>query len=793
MTGRAFFITFLFCGFILYPASGQKTALKQPECLLNPGKEVKIDQIISTQCSPQKGKVIPWIVFSNRGDDFGRKYFVVGENLTHFHICSGTGVNGLSILNPKDKGFRPKSEFLFHFSADFTVDALIHRKCVVLNSQGLIDSICKGLIDESRIPVYADPYVRNMQNYTDAYGNIIPRFLPLYSIYFIYQGENDRYLLGRDYKFEINRPFGDQIIGWVDARRVFDYNNRLCFEPNFEAAAVRQRRCDTLFGNAKVFSTVSELEVFLSNQKINIEPFWEEPNSLFLRQPNKFYVADTFNIQSLRNTICKNACAPGTKCFINNFTNTELKADFFRFPFLGINRVDKKTFQVAATGRYIKSRKSNCDSLTKEKYNLKVFFILPDSLANFYSVFFLNQLNEKYTDFKKEYHACYYPQQTEHFVSFGTPDNGPNNYSIVRDSLINHKPTAKYQGNTNCLNLLNQVLQKEPFNNRETNLIILINIRQTGYVQNNNFTSIANKLAEKNCYLLAFDFAKNPSFNSSVDSIIRKAAMSCKERNDLPPFPIEWQKSGKCKFLINYLLAVLSSIDTTEIKGPQILEYIQTSYDPLISTVNLMIKAACTNNPDTIVLTPNETRFKQGLEKIVSGCARDISSMRILKKGFTRIRYQDNSSDIWKGEVIMTENELHDLITQLDGFLIPQTGNTLSERICTLWQTLISRFIGQQLLVDNSYLDLTICQILNRIIGSSFGYYCNEPIKRFTLRDICQGQQNVLNPAYEYLKGIEIKKDLLKQKYNSEYFHISEDTGSTNSIKYYWVPVSLLP
>ena len=167
--------------------------------------------------------------------------------------------------------------------------------------------------------------------------------------------------------------------------------------------------------------------------------------------------------------------------------------------------------------------------------------------------------------------------------------------------------------------------------------------------------------------------------------------------------------------------------------------------------------------------------------------------MRILKKGFTRIRYEDNSPDIWKGEVIMTENELHDLITQLDGFLIPQTGNTLSERICTLWQTLISRFIGQQLLVDNSYLDLTICQIINRIIGSSFGYYCNEPIKRFTLRDICQGQQNVLEPAYAYLKEIEIKNDLLKQKYNSEYFHISEDAGNTNSIKYYWVPVSLLP
>ena len=793
MTGKAFILTLLTCSLFHVAAHSQKNALKQPECLLNPGTEVRIDQVISSRCNPGRGSVRPWVVYSNRGDDFGRKYYVVGENLTHFHICSGTGAAGLAILNPNDKGFRPKSEFLFHFSADFTADALIHRKCVVLNSQGLIDSICKGLIDESRIPVYADPYVRNMLNYTDAYGNILPRFLPLYAIYFIYQHENNRYLLGRDYRFEVNRPFSDQIIGWVDAYRVFDYNNRLCFEPNFEAAAVRQRRCDTLFGNARVFSTASELEVFLTDRKINVEPFWEEPGSLFLRQPRKFYIADTFNIQSLRKTISGNNCSPGTKCFLASFTNTELRADFFRFPFLGINRADKKTFQVAATGRYVKSRKSNCDSLTKDKYNMKVFFLIPDSLANFYPLFFLNQLNGKYSSFKKTYRACYYPQQTDHLVAFGTVQGRVDNYGILRDSLIGHRPQGRYPDPAGCLAALNQVLTREPFNDRETNLIVVINTSRTNYAHTGYSGSIAARLAEKNCYLLGFDFSGNQSFNAQVDTLVRKAAMLYKGRHELPPFPVEWQQSGKCKFLMNYLLAVLSSIDTTLLKGPQILDYIQNSYDPLISTVNRMITASCTSQPDTMILTPNETRFKQGLEKIVQGCARDLSSMRILKKGYTRIRYDESGPDIWKGEVIMTENELHDLITQLDGFLMPQTGSTLTERICTLWQTLISRFIGQQLLSDNSWLDLTICQILNRMIGSGFGYYCNEPVKRFTLRDICQGQQDVIEPSYNYLKEIEIKRDLLKQKYNSEFFHISEGAGSSTGIKYYWVPVSLLP
>ncbi len=359
-------------------------------------------------------------------------------------------MKGLTIIKPKDKGFRPKSEFLFHFYAEFTQEALIQRKCIVLNSQGLIDSICKGLLEESRIPVYRDPYVRNMVNYRDANGNIMPRFLPLYSIYFVYQRENNRYLLGRDYKFEPNRPFGDQIIGWVDACRVFDYNTRLCFEPNFEAEAVKQRRCDKTYGSAKVFATTMEVESFIKNPTSTIEPYWEEPTTWYLRQPNKFFISGSFNIQRFRNVICANNCDPGTKCFFNAFTNNEEQSSFFRFPFLKNSLTDKRKFEIAVNGKYMKNWKIYCDSLIKNKNILKVYFIFPDSLSNNYFVSFLRQFSSKYSDFYNAYNACFYPQQLDRFAAIGIQPWNSKNFNIIMDSLIHHKPVGKYFRNENC-------------------------------------------------------------------------------------------------------------------------------------------------------------------------------------------------------------------------------------------------------------------------------------------------------------------------------------------------------
>ena len=781
-----FGVSITFCLLINLATFSQVTAIRQPKCLLDPTQDVEINQVISnfSQCGDT---AMPWVVYSISGADYGDKYFVGREEtIDKLHLYTGSGASGLRILNAQDKGTRLKSDVLFRFAAEFTASAHIHRKCVVLNSQSLIDSICMGVAEESQIPVYTNPVTRTRKQNADESGALVPSFLPLYSIYFVYSHTKNMYLLGREYKFDPRKPFNDQIIGWVDKHRVFDYNNRLCFEPNYETGPVRQRRCDTIFGNAKVFASPDEVGVFLS-KKANIEPLWEEPDSFYVSNPRRFVSGDTFNIKLLRRMI-----SPSLTAAVENLTNRERNPKFFRFPFLGMNRNDTRIFQVAATGRYVRSKKSICETLKTNKYRVNVYFILPDSLPNAYALFFLSQLNDKYDTYNKSFSGCFYPQQ-QHTLNIIRGKPRDQSYNVLRDSIMHHIPDKTRQVNNNCYSVLEQVLENEKFDIRETNLIVLLNSNRNPDFQPSVGNAISRKLAENNCYLLAVDFNNNPSFSATVKTLAKNAAGMFKQMHGLPTVDIEWTQYGKQSVMINYLLAVVSAIDTNTLKGPQMIDQIQSSITPLHSTLDRVIREECDMRVDSIPISESEIIVKRGLETLNSDCAKDLNSMRIMQMGFSRLTYERNDSLLWKAEVLMTDRELTDLISQLDGMSFNLTGSQLCNRICTLWQSLIERFIGQQLILDNSYLNMTIGQILNRMIGASFGYSTNDAIKRFSLRDICQGQQNVLEPADIYQKTLERKLGLLKQKKAKEFFYSFSGSAISPNIKYYWVPVNLLP
>jgi hypothetical protein len=786
MKKEAFFliIGFLFAGTFTVFAQ-QKSALRQPACLMDSTKEAKIDQMISTL--PKVAGQRPWIVYSNRGDDYGTKYYVTRElpDLTNLEVYAGSGSNGLNIQNPRGPIKKAKKDLLLHFSAEFTPGALIHRKCVVLNSQGLVDSICQGLIEESKIPVYHSPYSREIVGY-----------LPLYSIYFLYQVENKRYLLGRDYYFKPEFSFDTQIIGWVDANRVFNYDNRLCFEPNAMSGAVQHRRCDTVFGNAKVFSTSAYLGVFLDknkNTRTIIDPLWEEPDTMYLKPQIKSELyRERVSRKALRGAVA-DRCAHNLGCF----TNVEMPANYFRFPFLGLpNKSDNRIFKVAATGKYIRSRQTICESLSLTKKKLNVFFIFPDSIPASYSVFFLNQLNQQYSYFSKKYNACFFPAQKEYQSVFKQSGNEKKVYGNLLDSLMNQKPSVGSQSDPNCFSTLNQVLENEDFNNQETNLIVIINNSKKPVSDNNNTVSIAKKLAEKNCYLLTFDLVNNPSFATQLDEIMQKAIDNFNQLAGLEPVPYVWEQKGQCRMLTNNLLATAWSIDTTELKGPQILQYIETAYEPLLSTITRVINAQCDSKTDTMGLSVNETGFWQALESRVPTCKQSISSMRILQEGYTCMNYVSKKTidnTIWQAEVLMTQGELTSMITMIEGLTTDQSSTNTNDRICDLWYNIVSRFIGETWIAEDKYLDLNITQLLDKIMGVQFGYPSNEKIKKNTLRVICQGSDEIKAAMDEYQNNLLSKRQRLLAIFRQAPFQIERENNETSTINYYWVPVYLMP
>ena len=95
--------------------------------------------------------------------------------------------------------------------------------------------------------------------------------------------------------------------------------------------------------------------------------------------------------------------------------------------------------------------------------------------------------------------------------------------------------------------------------------------------------------------------------------------------------------------------------------------------------------------------------------------------------------------------------------------------------------------IGEDIILDNSYLEKQIPQLLEEIIGARFGYTYIGKIKDYNLRMICECQDEIYDAALDYQKTLESKNKDLKTILSKKPFKISSD------INYYWVPVSALP
>ena len=141
----------------------------------------------------------------------------------------------------------------------------------------------------------------------------------------------------------------------------------------------------------------------------------------------------------------------------------------------------------------------------------------------------------------------------------------------------------------------------------------------------------------------------------------------------------------------------------------------------------------------------------------------------------------------------MTGGELENLTQSIDGITGGNTAFNLCQGVCDLWQKIITRFIGEEIVITNKYLQLTIPQVLDLMIGVQIGYSDNEDIKRFTFMDICACQDDVAAAVQTYQGSLNTKNQRLKSILHGPAFSIPRENETTTNIKYYWVPVSLLP
>ncbi len=810
--GRFILLTTILISGFAGTASGQ-TVLKLPELLTRAEKRININCLLSRSGNQLN---LPWIVFSDREkgkDQFGDRYYVVAERETELHVYKATGCKERKLTGAKDQGWKSKADLFVSFGADFTENSLIHRKCVVLNHHKTIERIKRGEISESEVPLYQSS---TEQSPVDN--------LPLYLIYFIYKIENGRYLIGKNYRFDPDLPFSGQIIGWVDRDRVFDYNNRICFEPNFDESAVSDRRCQPEFA-AKVFEFESELSRFLKGDS-TVKPIWVEPDYYFFRNPD-FRPENSGSKapidlpeKNFTNAFLKKLCAFNSN--INAIrkdkilTGRPLPGNKFRFPLIRTENLPANMFITGVTGRFEnedKSRSLLCEALKENKSQVAVYFILDNSIDRNRLTYVISQIEQEFTDFHKKFGVCFFPRQQigQYKISLDEKGslNNRNNYQYVRDFIRDYIPDKKYEtGNDNVLTTLKYVLDNENFDARQANIIVMVNnhtLRVPDPGLANLRQDIQEKIVEKNCYLLAFDYKNDNNLVQQIQELSVSAGKHYAEQLHISSENIAYKRTDIGYELENAaILSVIEQSDSSQLAAMQMQSFLKTGYVKIVNTLQSAIQQICMNarQPGGIG-SNNEDPFQRAL-KDIPGIDGRVQYIRALEEGYSSMKFDlpgsNNNHDIWVANVLMTKPELEALGSMLDKMLVQSNNSSFSKSLYDFWLALFNRFVGDNLQPDD-LLPMTPQVIMNKILGENYGYALTDPIKRYPLGRILANDQNIQKHFEDYKIKLTSCKNNIKEilATGSLRFSLDEDATDANQapgkkgIYYYWVPMSILP
>ncbi|MFZ4546110.1 MAG: hypothetical protein ACOYN4_01675 [Bacteroidales bacterium] len=785
-------------------ASFAQTALKLPKKLIN------FEQRVSTMEKLSDGEKtdLPWVVYSDRGDDFGEKYFVTEEKATQVHIFKASGCNASTrkLTDPADMGWREKKELFVHFGAEFTAESMIHKKCVILNSPEVVDKIDAGEMSESEIPLYNSPDSKK------SIGNV-----PLYYIYFVYKTDvdNNRFLLGKNFRCDVN-SFKDQILGWVDKSRVHEYNTRICFEPNYDEKAVAFRRCNPMY-SAKVFNR-SDQALNFQKGDTSYKHLWIEPTTFFFRNPEKGKkeLNLPFNGETLPDSLISKLCGfPNMEKLkeAKILTGKPLPGYKFRFPLIDIDKKSDDIFMVGVAGRLVNQAltdKTNCDDLKRNRRKLNFYFLLDNSIDRNKLSFALGQIEQGYTEFDKTYGVCFYPRTfMKHKIALGEvdPKNNSSNYSYTRDFISGYIADKSVIQGDNYIKALKNILENQNFETTKTNIIVIIN---NGKVANAEFANIKDdieaQLVAKNCFIIAYDYSRDNSFNTQIQQIMVSANSLFAEKSGFPNQKATFVNDNGVELMYSYLLLASAQKSENSLGAVQMEKLLGNASQKIISTVDNYINLLCgqTTQNNTGVRVNREDPFVRGQSALMAKNSK-IQYIRLLEKGYSPMKYKlpvglDGNFPVWKTDVLFTKEELQYIASSIDKLAINQNNSDFSKSLYDLYVGLFNRFVGDEIPIDQLR-ERTPQQIMSDIVGGTFGYDVTEPIKRYTLGRILSNDQEMQGMFDSFKRKLQEKRNNISRIINENELIFCLDGDNCGSdqkqtgkgIYYYWIPIDILP
>ena len=200
-----------------------------------------------------KESSIPWVVICDRSNPDRTKtyaeasesshsvktlkfkdwFYVLEEKGDWIRIGKATMKSGTKIAgNVKDFGWIKKENMMLWTTGLLDSKTLIHQKAFLLNKKSDIKKIL-GQKKKEIVKILKGPYT----------GETIGE-KTIYEFYFILKSENDRYLLAKQARLSPNlsTDWESNLLGWVESRRVTEWDTRICLEPNFGRKPYEERK-----------------------------------------------------------------------------------------------------------------------------------------------------------------------------------------------------------------------------------------------------------------------------------------------------------------------------------------------------------------------------------------------------------------------------------------------------------------------------------------------------------------------------------------------------------------------
>lgn len=787
--------------------------VEQPGEYITPVENTRYDGILKKI----KGK--DWIVYSDRINNIARvapdnssaiknrleylqHYFVTQETGTYLYIIKVENYNfSKAQINGKiiEMGWVPKENLLLWNHCLVKSGSEIDKKAMLMNT---IESVKENDLQVDIVEFFKEPELETRAS----------RNSSLYEIFFIYKETSRSLLLGKRPSILIEN-IGDDIWGWVDKKRVTQWDTRVVVEPNWKPDPALER----LNTGFKASAFINKEQAVLYKDRGKPDPFWND---------------DPFDKRF-----------PG---------------DWRRFPVL--SKADNNTSVLLAgvMGEIINEdkdvmsvlEKARIDSmvskLTTDKRQINIIFVIDGtkSMANYFqpvtesvgqTMSRLKTNIQTYNFFK--FGAVVYRDFLEgdrlvelnNLTSDTTEINDFLRNIVASDSKDSDYPEAVFYGLKTAL----KSIIDSPDN---SNFIVLIgdagNHKRKPIDEFDNTViepdEIIDLLVEMNCHLLAFQVnntgqPSNADFiNQSKNLILTAAKKKYSTYKDVAKkisYPMKEPKfinSGQNVMILDSTSVIgkihSCSLGTSMLPAllkEEIIKSIQFSdyYTNAILMVlfdligsydfNITDKKYADIKNDSVISNYSSFTSQLGpavLELLVKAGLTNEQIRFLSKKkvqmyypAYLPLKINGLKYSQYEYSLLLTVNEIVELINVFNKLVYGRTTFERRQNMKNTWYELIIKHIGK--ISEEEFMNKKLDDIIQVILGVP----CVSPfIKDYTPRDIVDtSSPNYLdNIKFEQLVSyIEGKSTRLENIINKKYDYVF----ITNDTQYYWLEHDLLP